>query len=196
MILAGVLFAFMSASAAPVLSRMVVTTRGGDTFLFPLTAQLSLHADGSSLHISSTDGSATLRIANVANIRYDLEQEPVMLPGPMEKPLPPLDPFPWPGDDNAGDSTVGDETAGDSTVGDETAGAETVGAGSPEIFVSEAGLEVSAPGDAFLEITSLDGRTLYRCEFRDSVRISRALLQEGYVVATINGRHSFKMALK
>ena len=176
MILAGVLFAFMSASAAPVLSRMVVTTRGGDTFLFPLTAQLSLHADGSSLHISSTDGSATLRIANVANIMYDLEQEPVMLPGPMEKPLPPLDPFPWPGDDNAGDSTVGDETAG----------AETVGAGSPEIFVSEAGLEV----------TSLDGRTLYRCEFRDSVRISRALLQEGYVVATINGRHSFKMALK
>ncbi len=93
-----------------------------------------------------------------------------MLPGPMEKPLPPLDPFPWPGDDNAGDSTVGDETAG----------AETVGAGSPErIFVSEAGLEVSAPGDAFLEITSLDGRTLYRCEFRDSVRISRALLQGG-----------------
>lgn len=186
MILAGVLLALMSASAAPVLSRMVVTTRGGDTFLFPLTAQLSLHTDGSSLHISSTDGSATLRIANVANIRYDLEQEPVMLPGPMEKPLPPLDPFPWPGDDNAGDSTVGDETAG----------AETVGAGSPEIFVSEAGLEVSAPGDAFLEITSLDGRTLYRCEFRDSVRISRALLQEGYVVATINGRHSFKMALK
>lgn len=186
MILAGVLLALMSASAAPVLSRMVVTTRGGDTFLFPLTAQLSLHADGSSLHISSTDGSATLRIANVANIMYDLEQEPVMLPGPMEKPLPPLDPFPWPGDDNAGDSTVGDETAG----------AETVGAGSPEIFVSEAGLEVSAPGDAFLEITSLDGRTLYRCEFRDSVRISRALLQEGYVVATINGRHSFKMALK
>ena len=186
MILAGVLLALMSASAAPVLSRMVVTTRGGDTFLFPLTAQLSLHTDGSSLHISSTDGSATLRIANVANIRYDLEQEPVMLPGPMEKPLPPLDPFPWPGDDNAGDSTVGDETAG----------AETVGAGSPEIFVSEAGLEVSAPGDAFLGITSLDGRTLYRCEFRDSVRISRALLQEGYVVATINGRHSFKMALK
>lgn len=186
MILAGVLLALMSASAAPVLSRMVVTTRGGDTFLFPLTAQLSLHTDGSSLHISSTDGSATLRIANVANIRYDLEQEPVMLPGPMEKPLPPLDPFPWPGDDNAGDSTVGDETAG----------AETVGAGSPEIFVSEAGLKVSAPGDAFLEITSLDGRTLYRCEFRDSVRISRALLQEGYVVATINGRHSFKMALK
>lgn len=186
MILAGVLLALMSASAAPVLSRMVVTTRGGDTFLFPLTAQLSLHTDGSSLHISSTDGSATLRIANVANIRYDLEQEPVMLPGPMEKPLPPLDPFPWPGDDNAGDSTVGDETAG----------AETVGAGSPEIFVSEAGLEVSAPGDAFLEITSLNGRTLYRCEFRDSVRISRALLQEGYVVATINGRHSFKMALK
>lgn len=186
MILAGVLLALMSASAAPVLSRMVVTTRGGDTFLFPLTAQLSLHTDGSSLHISSTDGSATLRIANVANIRYDLEQEPVMLPGPMEKPLPPLDPFPWPGDDNAGDSTVGDETAG----------AETVGAGSPEIFVSEAGLEVSAPGDAFLEITSLDGRTLYRCGFRDSVRISRALLQEGYVVATINGRHSFKMALK
>ena len=186
MILAGVLLALISASAAPVLSRMVVTTRGGDTFLFPLTAQLSLHTDGSSLHISSTDGSATLRIANVANISYDLEQEPVMLPGPMEKPLPPLDPFPWPGDDNAGDSTVGDETAG----------AETVGAGSPEIFVSEAGLEVSAPGDAFLEITSLDGRTLYRCGFRDSVRISRALLQEGYVVATINGRHSFKMALK
>lgn len=181
MILAGALMSAMSALAAPVLSRMVVTTRGGDTFLFPLTAQLKMRTDGSTLRISSADGSADLRIANVANIRYDLEQEPVMLPGATEKPLPSIDPFPWPGDENGDDIS---------------AGVTDADAGSTGACMTASGLEVSAPGDSFIEIASLDGRTLYRCEFRDSVRIPRSALQSGCVIVTVNGRHSFKIVIR
>lgn len=185
MTLVGGLMSVMTSFAGPVLSRMVVTTRGGDTFLFPLTAQLKLRTDGSSLRISSADGSADLRIANVANIRYDLEQEPVMLPGATEKPLPPADPFPWPGDEN-----------GDDNSEDITAGVTDADAGSTGACMTASGLEVSAPGDSFLEIASLDGRILYRCEFRDSVMIPSTALQSGCVVVTVNGRNSFKIVIK
>ena len=184
MMLAGGLMSVMTAFAAPVLSRMVVTTRGGDTFLFPLTAQLKLRTDGSTLHISSADGSADLRVANVANIRYALEQEPVMLPGAIEKPLPPVDPFPWPGDAD-GDSSE-DIAAGVTAPVNEVS----------EACMTASGLEVSAPGDSFVDIASLDGRTLYSCGFRDSVSIPRTALQSGCVVVTVNGRNSFKIVIK